>query len=134
MVEPAADVAILSALLGHLKRWLANLRRAGAPRRAESVRALQNVVRAARETAVYLRQRRDTGNTDHARERELAVLWTDLGFELDRLGVRGLAKRCDVSGRYWADPEGLDPDFLDRAGVRLDEMEKLARTLLKSVR
>ncbi|MEE4362130.1 MAG: hypothetical protein V2I63_11480 [Pseudomonadales bacterium] len=133
MTDPVVNAALLDGLLGHVRRWLANLARARSTRRIESEAALQNVVRAARETALYMRQLKATGVPDHARERELALRWTDLGFELQRLGMDALAKRCDIKGREWVDPEQFDALFLARAQVRLSDLEKQARVLLKRV-
>lgn len=133
MTEPVVTATLLNGLLGHLRRWLANLARARPSRREQSVEALRNVVRAARETAVYVRQLKATERPDHERERILSLRWTDLAFELRRLGMEALAKRCDIKGREWADPEQFEAEFLARAGVRLDELEKQARVLLRRV-
>ena len=61
-----------------------------------------SVIVAARETSVYVRQINDTGRQDHTKEGNLAVRWTELGFLLGDLGLKKLAKRCDIKGRYWA--------------------------------
>ena len=60
-------------------------------------------------------------------------MWTELGFRLTDLGLDKLAKRCDISGRYWADPQRFDDDFLARADVGLERMEQLARHLIAEV-
>lgn len=118
----------------HLRAWLANLRRAGEARKRESVRALREVVKAARETAVYMRRLQDTGTRDHAVEARLAVLWTDLGFALEDLGIEKLAKRCRVLGKQWAEPAFYDEEFLKKADVSLERMEGLARGILGEIR
>ena len=117
-------------LVKHLKQWLLNLRKAGEVRRTESIGALRAVIVAARETSVYVRQINDTGRQDHAREGNLAVRWTELGFLLGDLGLKKLAKRCDIRGRYWADPARLDAEFLTKADIGLERMEQLARQML----
>lgn len=131
MVLSGMGAAELRALLGHLARWLANLRRAGDARKRESVEALRDVIVASRRTAAYLRSR------DHApsveAEQALSETWTRLAFRLRDLGVEALAKRCDVSGRHWADPTALDADFLDKADVSLTSIERLARRLLEEL-
>lgn len=114
----------------HVRRWLANLSRAGLQRKQQSKQALQNVILAARETAVYLRQLQQTGQADHAVERQLATLWTRLGFELDDLGLNKLAKRCHISGKNWAEPGFYDAHFLQQADISLQTMEKLAEQIL----
>ena len=124
----------LYALFRHGLQWLGNLRRAREGRIEESVQALRKVITAARETAVYLRQLQQTGQPDHAVERHLTRLWTELGFALQDLGIDKLAKRCQITGARWADPERFDPAFLDKADVSLERMEKLATELLAEVK
>ncbi len=132
------EVAIVTdpnlwALIRHLKQWLTNLRRAGNARKSQSIQALRAVVIAARATRVYLRELNDTAKRDHAREAKLSKMWTKLGFVLVDLGLGQLAKRCDVTGRYWADPGEFDREFLDRADVGLTRMEQLARQMVAEV-
>ena len=119
----------LRTLFVHLLRWLTNLRRAGDARKAESRRALQDVVRAVRRTQVYLRAV-EAGRATAAEEAALAERWTELGFRLEDLGLVKLAKRCDVRGRHGADPDSFDAEFLDKADIQLDQIEKLARLTL----
>ena len=121
-------------LLTHLKRWLSNLSRAGEARRQASKQALRDVIKAVRETTVYLRSLREGAGKSIDREGRLAVLWTELAFQLEDLGLHKLAKRCHITGRYWADPESLDQDFLREAGVRLGDIERLARASLNGLR
>ena len=52
---------------------------------------------------------------------------------LSRFCYARLAKRCDINGRYWADPEQFDADFLRRADIGLARMEQLARQLLAGI-
>ena len=117
-------------LFKHLSQWLGNLSRAKQQRQRESIEALRAVVVAARHTQAYLRQLDDTGQQDHAK---LAALWTELGFRLSDLGLAKLAKRCDIRGRYWANPDTLDKDFLKRADIGLERMEKMALQLLAEI-
>ena len=120
----------LKELLANLGRYLANLARAGAKRKAESVKALQGVIRATRQTKVYLRALDDHGKRDYKKEERLTDTWTKLSFELRKLGVKALAKRCDVAGGYWADPDKVSIEFLKNARARLQDLELEARTLL----
>ena len=129
---PASE-RLLWELFRHLKAWLANLQRAGASRKHESIEALRGVVIAARLTQTYLRRLQDKQTRDHAREGELTRTWTELGFRLADLGLNKLAKRCDISGRYWADPKCFDTDFMDKADIGLERMEALARQLIAEV-
>ncbi|HKJ52644.1 MAG TPA: hypothetical protein VKB27_14155 [Gammaproteobacteria bacterium] len=127
---PPLPSSLLWELFRHLKQWLVNLDRAGEKRKHESIEALRAVTLAARATRVYLRRIAGTAQTDHAEEARLSQMWTRLGFQLKDLGLGTLAKRCDVSGRYWADPSQFDREFLDKADVGLERMEQLARRLL----
>ena len=127
-----SDISLWT-LFRHLGSWLGNLSRARQQRKRESIEALRAVVVAARHTQAYLRQLDDTGEQNHATEANLAGLWTELGFRLSDLGLTKLAKRCDIRGRYWADPDILDADFLQRADIGLERMEQLARQLLADI-
>ncbi|MBT8435863.1 MAG: hypothetical protein KJP11_00700 [Gammaproteobacteria bacterium] len=120
-------------LIKHLKQWLTNLNRANSARQRRSVEALRAVVIAARHTQAYLRLLNDTANQDHKREAALSEMWTELGFKLTDLGLSKLAKRCDIKGRYWADPGCYEDEFLEKADVGLERMEQLARQLLAQV-
>jgi len=125
--------ALLWDIFKHVRSWLTNLSRAGEARKTESVKALREVITAARETAVYVRQMQDSGKRDHDAERHLAVLWTRLGFALRDLGIEKLAKRCQITGKDWAKPGHYAPDFLDKADISLERMETLATQILHQI-
>ncbi len=120
-------------LLKNIKSWLTNLNRASKERKEQSIKALRNVITASRETAVYIRQMNDTGNRSHETEAHLALLWTELGFALEDIGIAKLAKRCQIKGKEWADPGHYDKDFIQKADVSLDRMEKLANEILVQI-
>jgi hypothetical protein len=120
----------LYQLLKHGYNWLSNLSRAKAARKQESITALRRVITASRETAVYLRQYTEHKKRDYKVERSLTLLWTELGFALDDLGLTKLAKRCQVTGKHWSDPSYYQEDFLAKADISLDRMERLAKELL----
>lgn len=117
-------------ILKHTKSWLSNLGRASGLRKKQSVKALRGVIKASRETAVYVRQLQETGIQNHETEARLALSWTDLGFELQDIGITKLAKRCQIKGKHWADPNQYDDDFLQKADVSLERMEKMAHEIL----
>ncbi len=119
----------LAKLIGtHLATWLRNLARAKQDRQQESLRAVNGVVAALRMTQAYTRGLQ-AGERNHSTEGEMAAKWTELAYELERLGLDALAKKCDVSGRYWADPSQFDQAFLAQAGTDLAVLEKQAREL-----
>ncbi|WP_020182221.1 hypothetical protein [Methylotenera sp. 1P/1] len=121
---------LLWEILKHAKSWLTNLDRASNDRKTQSVKAVRKVITASRETAVYIRSIKDTGQPNHETEARLSVLWTELGFELQDIGIHKLAKRCQIRGKHWADPDHYDQDFLQKADISLETMEKLANEIL----
>ena len=131
-MPPLAD-NLLWELFKHLRQWLVNLDRAGEQRKRESIAALRAVTVAARATRVYLRRVADTACSDHAEEARLSEMWTGLGFKLRDLGLGALAKRCDISGRYWSDPDQFEREFLDKADIGLERMEQLARQMVAEI-
>lgn len=124
---------LLWELFKHARSWLANLSRASERRKRQSIEALRGIITASRQTAVYLRQLEETGRRDHRTEERLSVRWTELGFQLEDLGITKLAKRCQVTGKHWSNPGHYDPDFLEKADVSLDRMERLATGILHEI-
>mgnify|MGYP000043008109 FL=1 len=127
------SAGLLWDLFKHARSWLVNLNRAGERRKRESKEALRGIILASRQTAVYLRQLEDSGRRDHEAERRLSTRWTELGFELEDLGIGKLAKRCQIAGKHWSDPDHYDRDFLEKADISLDRMERLATEILHQI-
>ncbi len=127
------SAALLWEIFKHVGSWLTNLNRASTVRKQQSIKALRNIILASRETAVYIRQMNDTSTRDHATEKHLSALWTDLGFSLEDLGIHKLAKRCNITGKQWANPDHYDADFIKKADVSLERMERLAREILLKI-
>ncbi len=130
MLELVSAISIWE-LVKHTGSWLSNLKRAKGARKQESIEALRKVILAARKTTVYMRQLKETGKACHQTEAEIALLWTELSFALDDLGIGKLAKRCRIKGRQWTDPSRLDKEFLEKADVGLERMEQLANEILR---
>lgn len=120
-------------LVKHTVSWVANLKRASAARKKESRAALQQVIIAARKTAVYTRELQDTGRHSYDKEAELAELWTELSFTLSDLKLEKLAKRCSAIGKHWTDPEKLDKHYLEKADAGLERLEYLASGILDEI-
>lgn len=118
-------------IITHVKKWVTNLLRAKSERKKQSKEALRAVIRAIRETTIYLRDLREGGQKSIDRERELSFLWTELSFKLEDLGLKKLANRCDLKGRYWADPATFNKIFLNLADIRLSDIEQLVYGSLK---
>lgn len=123
----------LSELIKHAATWLRNLYRASQERQRQSIDALRGVITASRKTAVYVRQLNKKRERQFEKENELSEMWTKLSFKLYDLQLPELAKKCDLSGRHWADPEQFDDRFLQQADLGLDTMEKLAKQILKEL-
>lgn len=132
MIEIVSEVSLWE-LVKHVGSWLSNLKRAKNKRKKESIVALRRVIVAARRTAVYMRQLKESGRQSHKTEAELAVLWTELGFALEDLGIEKLAKRCRIKGKQWAQPDKMDKEYLNKADVGLERMEQLANDLLREI-
>ncbi|MBN2427816.1 MAG: hypothetical protein JXK94_05745 [Deltaproteobacteria bacterium] len=119
------------SIITHIKQWVGNLLRAKEERKQESKDALRSVIKAVRETTLYLHRLREGEGKSLDMERELSHLWTDLSFRVEDLKLNKLAERCNLMGKYWADPTLFDPAFLDQANERLADVEKLARLSLE---
>lgn len=132
MLEVVTAISLWE-LVKHTGSWVKNLKRAKDTRKKESVDALRKVIIAARQTSVYMRQLKDSGVRSHQIERELSILWTELGFALEDLGISRLAKRCQIKGKHWADPEQTDKEYLAKADVGLEKMEQLAKQVLRDI-
>ena len=128
MPEPLTTIAATKELAQHFFKWLTNLKRAGHERQQQSLLAVHKVFALARRTKAYSRGVR-AGQQDFKAEAELAATWAELAFELKRLRLTALAKKCDVTSQYWADPQQLSPEFLAEADISFDSVERLARQL-----
>ncbi|MCW8886199.1 MAG: hypothetical protein OQK12_13260 [Motiliproteus sp.] len=133
MIESVAGKAAVSALATHIVRWIANLGRAGDYRKEQSRQCLERVILAVRKTAVYCRSLDQGKPVSHDKEAEIAIEWTQLALELERLKLDKLAKKCRVSGWYWEDQGRFDEEFLRKAQVSFNHIETLASRLLKSI-
>ncbi|MBW2608258.1 MAG: hypothetical protein JRD05_11550 [Deltaproteobacteria bacterium] len=127
------STSLLWEIFKHVRSWLANLNRAGDERKQQSIRALRDIISASRETAVYIRQMNDNGVRDHKTESHLSILWTELGFALEDIGIGKLAKRCQIKGKHWSNPKHYDEEFIKKADISLDRMERLSREILHEI-
>ena len=132
MIEIVTAISLWE-LIKHGGSWISNLKRAKDARKQESKEALRKVVVASRRTAAYVRQLNDTGERSHQIESELAVLWTELSFALEDIGVDKLANKCRITGKQWAEPSQSDKVYLEKADVGLERMEQMANGLLKEL-
>jgi len=121
-------------IITHIKKWVTNLLRAKSERKKQSNEALRAVIRAVRETTIYLRNLREGGQKSIEKERELSLLWTELSFKLEDIGLEKLANRCSLKSRYWADPDAFNKTFFNQADIRLSDIEQLALASLKELK
>ena len=127
-MEPPLSASTAIALSKFLSQWMRGLGRASCKRKNECLAAIDAVIVATRRTQAYSRTRTD-GMSDPKTEESLAMLWTKLGLKLEKLKVKKLAKRCDIKGRYWADPKRFSNEWLAQADVGLESVDRLARQL-----
>lgn len=132
-VDTVVAASTAKTIATHVAKWLHNLWRAGESRQKQSLQAIDKVIPALRLTAAYSRGLQK-GIVNPTTEGEIAAKWSELANELYDLGLDALAKKCDVSGRYWADPAQFAPGFLEQADVGLEAVEKLARDLKAKIR
>ena len=104
-------------IITHVKKWVTNLVRAKSERKRQSKEALRAVIKAVRETTIYLRMLRDGRSQSIAIEKKLSLLWTELSFRIEDLELKKLANRCSILGRYWVDPAAFTKDFLDSVDI-----------------
>jgi hypothetical protein len=132
-IDPITAASTAKAVAIHATKWLHNLWRAGEERQKQSLRAIDKVIPALRLAAAYSRGLQK-GIINPTTEGEIAAKWSELANELEELGLRDLAKKCDVKSRYWADPDQFAPGFLEQADIGLEAVEKLARELKAKIR
>lgn len=130
---PELTTQILWELFKNGVTWLTNLKRASSTRKRESQKAVRKIITTAQETTVYMREMTETGKRNYGREARLSNHWTTLSFDLRDLGIHKLAKRCQIKGKYWSDPNHYDAQFIERADVSLERMERLAREILADI-
>jgi len=123
-------------IIKHVKQWLGNLGRAKQERKQESKKALRAVLLAARKTECYVTDLNDGKPQSRTKEAEVSYLSASLEFELKDLGLTKLAKVCRIKGRYWATRKSnresaFTNDFLNKAGTRLADVERLANLTLR---
>ena len=127
------------AIIKQIKLWLGNLGRAGKERKQQSKKALRAVLLAARKTECYVTDLNDGKSQSRLKEEEISYLWASLEFELEDLGLTKLAKVCRIKGKYWATRKSTGEsaytdDFLNKAGTRLADVERLANITLRTLR
>ena len=120
-------------IITHVKKWVTNLLRAKEKRKRESKDALRAIIRAAQETWLYLRDLRQGGSKSIDKEGSLSLLWTELSFKLDDIGLKSLSERCSMMGRYWADPALFDDESLNTAQDRMFNIEHIAQEGLDEI-
>lgn len=132
MIEPVLPAKSAASLVKYLIQWLRSLSKASEERKAACIHAIEGVITGVRRTERYCRER-DEGKVNPETEAQLAAMWTELGFQLEALGVKKLAKRCDVKGQYWASPQKFSEEWWEQADIGLASVERLARRIRAEV-
>lgn len=133
MISEVVGGAAVSGLTTHLLKWISNLKRAGRRRKLESRACLERVVLAVRKTSIYCRSLDEGQSVNHHIEAEISMEWTSLAFELDRLKLTNLAKKCRVKGWYWENQGRFDAVFLSKAQISFEHVERQAYQLLREI-
>lgn len=121
-------------LAKHASTWLVNLRRAKQARKQQSIEAMRKVITSARQTGIYLRYLREGAARSRQKEEELAILWTELSFELADLGLDKLALRCRLKGKHWESAELVGSRYFDKAELALKRLEMIADQVLSDTK
>jgi hypothetical protein len=127
------------SLIKHVKQWAGNLSRGKIQRKTESIKALRSVLVAIRKTERYVTNLSEGLQQKRNIEEEISVLWTNLAFDLEDLKLNKLAKVCRIKGKYWSTRKengtsAFTKDFLEKAGTRLSDVEKLVNLSIYEVR
>ena len=127
------SISDILKIITHIKKWVTNLLRAKEKRKEQSKDALEAVILAVRETKFYLSSLQRNGERSIENERELMLLWTELSFKARKIKLKELADRCNDLGKYWANPSDYSKDFLNIAGNRLSDIERIAENILDQI-
>ncbi len=123
------DAGTLMRLFDNVLGWLKSARDERAKNEERYRRALLSVYLAANETKAYLATMKRRKHPDHDRERNLSRLWSEAAVDLRKVDP-DLAKRCLLTGDYWADPTAWSEPALQEARITLKELYERARELL----
>ena len=123
------DVGNLIQLFNNVIGWLKSARDEQAQEEEHYRHALLSVYLAANETKAYLAMMKRRKYPDRERERNLSRLWSEAAVELRKVDP-DLARRCLLTGDYWADPTAWSEQALGEARITLKELYERARELL----
>lgn len=123
------DVGNLIQLFHTVIGWLKSAREDRVQDEERHRRALLSVYLAANETKAYLATMKRRKHPDRDRERTLSRLWSEAAVDLRKVDP-DLARRCLLSGDYWADPTEWSEEALEEARITLRELYDRARALL----
>ena len=114
----------LTDAISQIDRWLQLISK----RRQRADAAVRAVLLALNETKAYIT---DWNAGTRSRERELALirLWTDAAVVVRRKD-REFAQRLQLKAEYWTDPERWTQVDVERAGIQIERVAGMARSLL----
>jgi hypothetical protein len=125
MIEAGA----LLALLADLRKWIQQARARKQLRDERGQRAVEAILRAVNETTVYIAAQARGDRVSRNREAELSRNWTSAAAALHGIDD-DLARRCEMKGAFWANPESWSQDDLTKARILLKQVSDDAHKLL----
>jgi hypothetical protein len=117
---------LLDGLVGLLER----LRSAEERDRQQRNLALVAVLTAANQTRGYIRATQDGAPRDIEHEHALSNLWDTCSIALEQFDA-DIARRCQLKGQYWRDPEQWSVTDINETRLGLDRVRKEAEYLLR---
>jgi hypothetical protein len=92
--------------------------------------ALVAVLTAANQTHGYIRATQEGAPRDIEREHALSNLWDICSIELEQFDA-DIARRCQLKGQYWRDPEQWSVTDINETRIGLERVQKEAEYLLR---
>ncbi len=92
--------------------------------------ALTAIRKAVTRTDAYIKARHANKPADPEREAELSELWHLAAIPLQHFD-EDLARRCNLKGTYWSNPDEWPSDLVNEARIGLSLIDKQAEHLLK---
>jgi hypothetical protein len=125
----AVDLASLATLVLKVKEFLRDFsqRRTTSKRQSEkdSESTLKALLTALNETQIYIGKRRKHKST----EAKLSRLWTAAALRIRSYDI-DLAKRCQMKGVYWTNPDSWSDDDIEKTRIAIDEVAESINKLL----
>ena len=120
-----ALIGLLPSLGGFLKESLSRRRLLD----DRGQRAVEAILRAVNETKLYVSSLARGEERRREHEGDLSRYWTSAAVALHGIDD-DLARRCQLKGEYWTDPDSWDKQQLEQARILLTQVSADAGALL----